>query len=363
MKTAASVVSLVAVFLFARLLSGATEGRTAVVSEFVGTSPCGAGPRAFLGGMAPTAACHAITWRLTLVTDGNGPSAWKVAATYGIPARGNPNQMVDGPKVAIEGTVQARKGTRSNTAAIVYHLKTDGPGRSLDLAHVGDDLLQFLADDRSLMVGNAGWSYTLNRANRAEKTGNDAGAPDMSYVISPRSTGPVFGVFEGRTPCRGISRELNLPEVVGCFKVKWRVTLHQNPQTSAPTTYKVESSLHRQRAREGTWSIVRGEASHPGDVYRLSATGTEKALLLLKGDDNVLFFLDEQPRLLIGNADFSYTLNRVTASAGPSRFLLNGRSRTADRGPDGRCALLRTAYNHRAPCPFPTVPGSVVTKS
>jgi hypothetical protein len=45
----------------------------------------------------------------------------------------------------------------------------------------------------------------------------------------------------------------------------------------------------------------------------LSPTGAERALLLFKGDDNVLFFLDGQQRLLIGNADFSYTLNRVPA--------------------------------------------------
>jgi hypothetical protein len=314
MKIAASVVSLVAVFLFAHFVSGAPIGATPVVSEFVGTSPCGAGPRAFLGGMAPTAACHAITWRLTLVTNGNGPSTWKVAATYGIPARSNPNQMVDGPKVAAQGTLDVAKGTRSNNAAIVYHLKTDRPERSLHLAHLGDDLLQFLAADRSLLVGDSGWSYTLNRANRAEETGSDADAPDMSYAISPRAAGPVFGVFEGRTPCRGISRELNLPEIAGCFKVKWRVTLNQNSQTSAPTTYKVEGSLHRQHAREGTWSIIRGPATDSGAVvYRLRPVGAEGALMLLKGDDNVLFFLDGQHRLLIGNADFSYTLNRVPA--------------------------------------------------
>jgi hypothetical protein len=319
MKTAASVVSLVAVLL-SHFVSGVPIGATPVVSEFVGTSPCGAAPRAFLGGMAPAAACHAITWRLALVTNGNGPSTWKVAATYGIPARSNPNQMVDGPKVALEGALEVGRGTRSNDVAIVYRLRTDRSDRSLYLVHVGDDLLHFLAGDRTLMVGDSGWSYTLNRANRAEETGSDADAPDMTYTISPRATGPVFGVFEGRTPCRGISRGLNLPETPGCLKVKWRVTLNQNPRTSAPTTYKVEGSLHRQHAREGTWSIARGTATDSGAVvYRLGPVDAEGALMLLKGDDNVLFFLDGQHRLLIGNADFSYTLNRVPARGSEPR--------------------------------------------
>lgn len=30
----------------------------------------------------------------------------------------------------------------------------------------------------------------------------------------------------------------------------------------------------------------------------------------MKGDDNVLFFLDKDRNLLVGNSDFSYTLNR-----------------------------------------------------
>jgi hypothetical protein len=46
-------------------------------------------------------------------------------------------------------------------------------------------------------------------------------------------------------------------------------------------------------------------------VYQLSPTETQPALLLLKGDDNVLYFLDQNRGLLVGHADFSYALNRV----------------------------------------------------
>ena len=31
----------------------------------------------------------------------------------------------------------------------------------------------------------------------------------------------------------------------------------------------------------------------------------------LKADDNILFFLNKDRNLMVGNADFSYTLNRV----------------------------------------------------
>jgi hypothetical protein len=53
----------------------------------------------------------------------------------------------------------------------------------------------------------------------------------------------------------------------------------------------VEGSLYRGHARRGKWSVIRGaEAGAQTTVYSLKATETELRLLLLAGDDNVLFF-------------------------------------------------------------------------
>ena len=151
-----------------------------------------------------------------------------------------------------------------------------------------------------------------SRPSFSREDGTRLVVPDLSYPISTLATGSVvFAVFEGRSPCHGIARELNLPQHEGCHKVKWRVTLYQHPETSAPTTYKVEGTLHRQRAREGTWSIGSGAKTGSNEtIYHLGAT-SEPAILLLKADDNVLFFLGHDRELMVGNADFSYTLNRV----------------------------------------------------
>jgi hypothetical protein len=40
-------------------------------------------------------------------------------------------------------------------------------------------------------------------------------------------------------------------------------------------------------------------------------------LTLLKGDENVLFFLNQHGAPLAGNAEFSYTLHRQASSASP----------------------------------------------
>ena len=301
-----------ALLLYGCVQAGASEARTSVVAEFVGTSPCGAVPREFFGGISATTACHAISWRLTLLT--NQSPVCKLTAAYGIPAPSNPNLRVEGPKVELEATWEIVKAAKSEDRTI-YRINAGKPARSLWFASLGGNLLHLLAPDHSLMVGNGGWSYTLNNVQRAEKPGDNSQTVDQpSYKISPLATGPtVFGVFEGRSPCHGISRGLHLPVQAGCIKAKWRVTLYQNPETSAPMTYKVEGTLYRQGAREGTWSIVRGTKTDPNAlVYRLAPAQTGPALLLLKGDDNVLFFLNQDGEPLVGHADFSYTLNRVT---------------------------------------------------
>ena len=289
-------------------------------AEFVGSTPGDVPVREFIGGLASSAACHSIAWQLTFFTNQNSgvPSIFRLTALYRVPARSNPNRSEDGPKVALEGAWEIVKDARSRAGAQVYRITTEKPRRSLSFVKVADPLLQVLNADGSLAIGNGGQSYTLNRADRAEKPGDASevnNAPEISYKISPLATGPtVFGVFEGRTPCHGISHELKLTAHPGCIKSKWRLTLYQNPDTSAPTTYKVEGSLFREGAREGNWSIGRGAAIDPkATVYQLHPAKTQPALLLLKGDDNVLFFLDQKRELLVGHAEFSYTLNRVAA--------------------------------------------------
>ena len=289
---------------------GANRLQAARPQELVGTTPCGPEMRAFIGGIGPEAPCHAVTWKLSLDAPQNGRGAGRLSAVYSVPPASNPNAMVDGPRVTLNGT-----WTSDNSAGgrrTTYRLTTGTPHRVLSYANVADGLVHVLDTGGRLMIGTAGWSYTLNDPTRAERPGNPSLATDMSYTISPVSTGSsVFAVFEGRTPCAGISRAIGIPENPACLKVKWRLTLYQNPQSSAPATYKIESTLHRQQPGEGSWRIVRGLASDPNAVvYQLDATRTEGAIHLLRADDNILYFLNSQKQPLIGTVDFSYTLNR-----------------------------------------------------
>ena len=192
---------------------GASRLQAARVQEFVGTMPCGPEMRAFIGGLGPDAPCHAVTWKLSLDPAQNGRGAWRLSAVYGVPPASNPNLIVDGPRVALDGTwtsdTAAGRGRRTT-----YRLTTGTPQRVLSFANVADGLVHALDTGGRLMIGTAGWSYTLNDPARAERSGNPLLATDMSYTISPISTGSsVFAVFEGRTPCAGIRARWVFPRI------------------------------------------------------------------------------------------------------------------------------------------------------
>jgi hypothetical protein len=284
---------------------------------FVGSSPCGTSIRPMLG-IDVDAACDLIEWKLVLRRDraGTATGAYDLRVEYGTTRQGHPGLGPEARESQRRGAWRSRgtdwlsgRSRQANADAYTFELE-DGPR----FVAVGDQLLHVLDDDGGLMVGNGGWSYTLNSAERAETSSSWRfllSQPERSYPIAALATGPtVFGVFEGRSPCQGIARQLGIAVESGCQKVKWRVTLFQDSATHEPTRYKIESSLQLEAAREGDWSIVR-EPRGPGSLaYRLEPAAGEQPVVLLRGDDNVLFILDERLRPRIGHAGFSYTLNR-----------------------------------------------------
>jgi hypothetical protein len=121
-----------------------------------------------------------------------------------------------------------------------------------------------------------------------------------------------LGRFVGRSPCREITNEIGASVPDQCFKLKWDITLFQDEVTGAPTTYRIDATLYRQSPRLGRWKIVTGTPHHPNAIiYELEAAAGHDTIRLLKADDNIMFFVGRNGRLLVGNVDFSYTLNRA----------------------------------------------------
>lgn len=146
----------------------------------------------------------------------------------------------------------------------------------------------------------------------------------QTITFRPIPKGPsVLGVFEGRPPCPEIAKQLNLPIPGDCEKLKWDLVFYRDPVTLKPSTFtlyiagggdvvKQEGGSYQRKILEGKWTIVKGPGSDPGAaVYALEFGNAKTRMYLFKGDENVLFVLDENKEFRVGNEDFSYTLNRV----------------------------------------------------
>ena len=173
---------------------------------------------------------------------------------------------------------------------------------------VGPSILHVLTADRTLMIGVGAFSYSINRSDAAEPAPDpslSAGGDGGSYTISPLSTGPtVYGIFEGRTPCHGLARALQRTVAPGCARLKWRLTLLQDPVNQKPTTFKLEGSMFRGDRLEGPWTIS------ANNVVTLEHADRTMLVSLLKVADDAVMFQDRSGNLLVGNASFSYTLER-----------------------------------------------------
>jgi hypothetical protein len=153
-------------------------------------------------------------------------------------------------------------------------------------------------------VGNAAWSYTLNRAGEA---GRQTAAVAPTY---DEPGGPGGGVFEGRTPCTEQVKAFTADLVPGCSRLKWRLTLRQSAG-GQPAGY-VSGVLGRSDATRGEWRIRRGLAGFPeAVVYEIRPSGSRQRLALLLVGGNHLFMLGPDRRLLVGDENWSYTLSRT----------------------------------------------------
>jgi hypothetical protein len=142
----------------------------------------------------------------------------------------------------------------------------------------------------------------------------------ISLVLWSRPSAPVVGqssatpadsiregVFEGRTPCAPLATQFTGFPAENCEKIKWEITLYRDAATGEPRSYRYRGT---RTSHSGAWSATRGSASNPtATVYELEyGSGV---LLLFAADDNVLLLMDSNRNLMIGDASWSYTLNRT----------------------------------------------------
>lgn len=245
-----------------------------------------------------------IRWNLTLKSTVTGFNTFILNLNYG---ESKPNTLgfkEGGEKLYLEGTYDVSTITEGNLKRTIYQLKCNNSKINIiSFVKLNENLYHLLSPGKKLLVGNGEWSYTLSR-----KTPVDSNVLPQLTIPSVLLMDTITQiVYEGRTPCQD----------PGCSKIKWRLTLNRDPATLLPTTYVLLRISDKQSEVQGNWSITKGSPSNSEAViYRLDPENPEKTIALFAADRNVIFFLDKTSQLIIGNGDFSYTLNKKYREAG-----------------------------------------------
>jgi hypothetical protein len=252
-------------------------------SSYTASTPANETVRKFLG-IPLTDSVDFIRWKLVL-----NDKQYTLNCSYGI-SQPNTNGFYDGgKKIELSGRVMREK----NQLAIWNENK------NLKIILLNDDILHLANNDNSLMIGTAGWSYTLNNMAVTGSTGMSA-TPKATVIKDSM-------VFTGRSPC-------GVPGIIAagklCYKLKWHIVLYGNTVKNVPTTCKVFGTPYRKEGgKPGTWKIVNKPDGHIR--YEVKDEKGNTYLFLEKADENILYFTDAAGKLLAGNEDFSYSLNRM----------------------------------------------------
>ena len=254
--------------------------------SYTGSTPADNIVRSFLG-IPLQDSIDFIRWQLAM--DENN---YKLHCNYGI-GKANTNGFIEGGKtVDISGTWNKKQN----------ELQLHSGDKILKLAEFNPDLLHLMGANNELLVGNGGWSYTLNSTMPINS--------DEMNILGLHTPIEDSLDFEGRTPC-------NIPGVIpageNCYKLKWRIVLYADAAKKDAGTFIIKGTAWRRAgAAKGSWQLIKGKDGRI--IYKLSDDQGNAFVYLLKADENILVFTDEQGKLLVGTEDFSYTMNSVDKS-------------------------------------------------
>lgn len=268
-----------------------------VEEHFITTTPCNSDLRK-LHNIPPAVDCSVINWDLKF-SAANGRNIFLLKSTWGY--------FVDNWTTEIRGSAESSGTWIQEIIDNTYRITlTTDKGikfsfRKLDLNH-----LHVLDKDGKLANGTDGYSFTLNKTQ-------PLAVESANAIIEENTPKEEFTktIFAGRTPCREIARESNETVEESCFKLKWKITFYQDSITNTPSRYVMNRIYHEAVQRRGTWQILTATINGRKEtLYRLDPDKPSQSLTFMKGDGNVLFFLDKNLNFLPGSNEFSYTLNR-----------------------------------------------------
>ncbi len=164
--------------------------------NFTSSTPAGKTVRNFLG-INQGDSIDFIRWKLKIVDN----EAFELFCSFGI-GKPDTNGFINEHNIAFKGTVIFNDGV----------LTLSHKDKILGMLLLNRNIIHLLYNDGTMMVGNGGWSYTLNSITPIAVTAVNLKTKNISFIDSI--------VFDGRTPCRGIEELMYNKTRAACYKKK-----------------------------------------------------------------------------------------------------------------------------------------------
>lgn len=143
-----------------------------------------------------------------------------------------------------------------------------------------------------------------------------------SQTNSPEKFPPA-DVFVGSTPCDDLIKLLlGIEADATCEFIKWELSLYKNQNDSAAFILSAlygESQPNTNGFKNGgkkidvsgNYTISQGMKGNPHvNVYHLNGKKVQSAFLVAEMDHNILHFIDDEKKFIVGNGGWGYALNR-----------------------------------------------------
>jgi hypothetical protein len=132
----------------------------AISAHYKGSSPCNSLIKSMIG-VPQSPICDFIIWDL-MISKGPKDSTFQVKMVYGESKPSTPGFKED-HHIDFNGTFMIHIGVPSNPRAKQYHFKSSSGKKEFWLSEMNGNIFLFTDAWGKNLVGNAGYSYVLNR--------------------------------------------------------------------------------------------------------------------------------------------------------------------------------------------------------
>lgn len=181
-------------------------------STYIGSTPANTTVRKFLG-ISLTDSIDFIRWKLVI-----SDVAYQLQCTYGLCQPGTPGFRKNN-HVSFSG--------KAKRVGLMYALEYNG--RNFFIQDINANLVHLLDENKRALVGNGGWSYTLNNTTpvKTDQFNPPGGKRKKEYPV----------ILEGRTPCQELSALIGREATAACNKMKWYIIMYTDSATGKPSYF------------------------------------------------------------------------------------------------------------------------------